>query len=139
MTTFANRGYVKGTASGIASQFSSLMSIGFSNSAAQYWSVAMLLSGGLLIMIGTRVRTDSAGAFTSPKMKAGTYTMTCWSLNSNSGGNFSFYSSVQGRTSRQDPVCHRIGWHDRYFQHCLWRNCILSHSSAFDGVLIRGA
>jgi rhamnogalacturonan endolyase len=63
MTTFANRGYVKGVASGVPSQWASLMSIGFSNSAAQYW-----------------VRTDTAGAFTSPKMKPGTYTMTLYKV-----------------------------------------------------------
>ncbi|KAF9480922.1 polysaccharide lyase family 4 protein [Pholiota conissans] len=59
----ASRGRVTGKASGIPSSFSTLQSIGFSNSAAQYW-----------------VRTDSSGAFTSPYMKPGTYTMTLYKV-----------------------------------------------------------
>lgn len=35
----AGRGHVKGTASGIASAFDSLISVGWSNSAAEYWCV----------------------------------------------------------------------------------------------------
>ncbi|KAK7451092.1 hypothetical protein VKT23_012768 [Stygiomarasmius scandens] len=59
----ASRGRVTGTATGIPSAFSSLISIGFSNSAAQYW-----------------VRTDTSGRFTSPYMKPGTYTMTLYKV-----------------------------------------------------------
>uniref|UniRef100_A0A0W0G986 rhamnogalacturonan endolyase n=1 Tax=Moniliophthora roreri TaxID=221103 RepID=A0A0W0G986_MONRR len=59
----SGRGRVTGEASGIPSQFSSLQSIGFSNSQAQYW-----------------VRTDSSGNFVSPYMKPGTYTMTLYKV-----------------------------------------------------------
>ncbi|KAF9522722.1 rhamnogalacturonase B [Crepidotus variabilis] len=59
----SQRGRVTGKASGIASSFSNYQTIGFSNSAAQYW-----------------VRTDSSGAFTSPYMKPGTYTMTLYKV-----------------------------------------------------------
>ncbi|RPD69393.1 polysaccharide lyase family 4 protein [Lentinus tigrinus ALCF2SS1-7] len=61
LTTFANRGYVRGTASGIPSAFSDKIVIGWANSAAQYW-----------------VKASSSGAFTSPKMKPGTYTQTLY-------------------------------------------------------------
>ncbi|KAF8660756.1 hypothetical protein AX16_001550 [Volvariella volvacea WC 439] len=59
----SGRGRVTGRASGIPSQFSGLQSIGFKNNNAQYW-----------------VRTDSSGAFTSPYMKPGTYTMTLYKV-----------------------------------------------------------
>ncbi|KAF7315981.1 Polysaccharide lyase family 4 protein [Mycena indigotica] len=59
----AGRGRVSGKASNFRSQFSSLLSIGWSNSAAQYW-----------------VRTDSSGNFVSPYMKPGTYTMTLYEV-----------------------------------------------------------
>ncbi|KAF9469286.1 polysaccharide lyase family 4 protein [Collybia nuda] len=58
-----SRGRVTGKTSGIASAFASLQAIGFSNSVAQYW-----------------VRTDTAGAFTSPYMKPGTYIMTLYKV-----------------------------------------------------------
>ncbi|RDX44291.1 hypothetical protein OH76DRAFT_1359848 [Lentinus brumalis] len=61
LTTFANRGYVRGTASGIPSAFSDKITVGWANSAAQYW-----------------VKASSSGAFTSPKMKPGTYTQTLY-------------------------------------------------------------
>ncbi|KAI0756084.1 polysaccharide lyase family 4 protein [Daedaleopsis nitida] len=61
LTTFANRGYVRGTASGIPSAYASDIVVGWSNSAAQYW-----------------VKASSSGAFTSPKMKPGTYTQTLY-------------------------------------------------------------
>ncbi|KAH6900836.1 rhamnogalacturonase B [Coprinopsis sp. MPI-PUGE-AT-0042] len=57
------RGRVTGRASGIASNFANLQTVGFSNGAAQYWA-----------------RTDSSGAFTSPYMKPGTYTMTLYKV-----------------------------------------------------------
>lgn len=59
----ASRGRVTGKASGIASQWASLQSIGFSNSNAEYW-----------------VRTDTSGNFVSPYMKPGTYTMTLYKV-----------------------------------------------------------
>ena len=59
LVTFANRGYVRGTATGVPSGYSDKITIGWSNSAAQYW-----------------VKADSSGSFTSPKMKPGTYTQT---------------------------------------------------------------
>ncbi|KAJ7092339.1 polysaccharide lyase family 4 protein [Mycena belliarum] len=59
----SGRGRVSGKASGFRSQFSTLLSIGWSNSAAQYW-----------------VRTDSSGNFVSPYMKPGTYTMTLYEV-----------------------------------------------------------
>ncbi|KAK7060321.1 hypothetical protein VNI00_001086 [Paramarasmius palmivorus] len=59
----SGRGRVSGTASGIPSDFSSLQSIGFSNTDAQYW-----------------VRTDTSGSFVSPYMKPGTYTMTLYKV-----------------------------------------------------------
>ncbi|KAF5336323.1 hypothetical protein D9611_006470 [Ephemerocybe angulata] len=55
------RGRVIGTASGVPSSYSNLQVIGFSNSAAQYWT-----------------RAASNGRFTSPYMKPGTYTMTLY-------------------------------------------------------------
>ncbi|EPQ56618.1 hypothetical protein GLOTRDRAFT_115799 [Gloeophyllum trabeum ATCC 11539] len=58
-TTFANRGYVKGTATGVQSGLPIVL--GWANSAAQYW-----------------VQADSSGGFTSPKMKPGTYTQTLY-------------------------------------------------------------
>ncbi|KAB5588783.1 hypothetical protein CTheo_7770 [Ceratobasidium theobromae] len=58
----ASRGYAKGKASGAPSSFASLVSVGFSNSAAQYWA-----------------RADaSTGNYYSPAMKPGTYTMTMY-------------------------------------------------------------
>ncbi|KAF9249188.1 galactose mutarotase-like protein, partial [Marasmius fiardii PR-910] len=59
----SGRGRVTGRASGFPSQFSSLISVGFSNSNAEYW-----------------VRTDTSGNFVSPYMKPGTYTMTLYSV-----------------------------------------------------------
>ncbi|KAJ3527751.1 hypothetical protein NMY22_g9671 [Coprinellus aureogranulatus] len=59
----SGRGRVTGTASGIPSNFANLQVVGFSNSAAQYWT-----------------RTDSSGKFTSPYMKPGTYTMTLYKV-----------------------------------------------------------
>ena len=57
MTKFADRGYVKGTATGVPSGFDIVL--GWKNSAAKYW-----------------VKANSDGSFTSPKMKPGTYTQT---------------------------------------------------------------
>ncbi|KAL1706610.1 polysaccharide lyase family 4 protein [Schizophyllum commune] len=57
----SQRGRVTGKASGFNSDWSSYISIGWSNSDAQYW-----------------VRTDSSGSYTSPYMKPGTYTMTLY-------------------------------------------------------------
>ncbi|KAJ7050002.1 polysaccharide lyase family 4 protein [Mycena amicta] len=59
----AGRGRVTGKASGFRTQFNSLLSIGWSNSVAQYW-----------------VRTDTSGNFVSPFMKPGTYTMTLYEV-----------------------------------------------------------
>ncbi|KAF9447821.1 polysaccharide lyase family 4 protein [Macrolepiota fuliginosa MF-IS2] len=59
----ASRGRVSGTASGFPSSYANYMSVGWSNSQAQYW-----------------VRTDSSGAFESPRMKPGTYTMTLYKM-----------------------------------------------------------
>ncbi|KAI0730943.1 polysaccharide lyase family 4 protein [Earliella scabrosa] len=61
LVTFANRGYVRGTTTGVPSGYSDKITIGWSNSAAQYW-----------------VKADSSGSFTSPKMKPGTYTQTLY-------------------------------------------------------------
>lgn len=58
-----DRGRVTGSASGYPSAYADYMSIGFSNSDAQYW-----------------VRTDSDGDFVSPYMKPGTYTMTLYKM-----------------------------------------------------------
>ncbi|KAK7911528.1 rhamnogalacturonase [Apiospora marii] len=55
----ASRGYVSGTASGVASNFETV--IHWYNGAAQYWTKA-----------------SSNGAFTSPAMKPGTYTMVLY-------------------------------------------------------------
>ncbi|CAJ2504634.1 Uu.00g120280.m01.CDS01 [Anthostomella pinea] len=55
----SGRGYVSGTASGVASSFQTV--VHWYNSAAQYWAIA-----------------TSAGAFTSPAMKPGTYTMVLY-------------------------------------------------------------
>jgi len=55
----ASRGRVSGTASGVDSAYSSLLTIGWSNADNEYW-----------------VRTDESGAFTSPYIKPGTYDMT---------------------------------------------------------------
>ncbi|KAJ3565880.1 hypothetical protein NP233_g7360 [Leucocoprinus birnbaumii] len=59
----ASRGVVSGHATGFPSAYANYMSVGFSNSQAQYWA-----------------RTDSSGAFTSPRMKPGTYTMTLYKM-----------------------------------------------------------
>jgi rhamnogalacturonan endolyase len=55
----SGRGTVKGTASGVGSQFQPV--VHWYNSAAQYWTVA-----------------SSSGSFTSPLMKPGTYTMVLY-------------------------------------------------------------
>lgn len=55
----SGRGYVSGTASGISSSFQRV--VHWYNSAAQYWTIA-----------------SSNGAFTSPAMKPGTYTMVLY-------------------------------------------------------------
>ncbi|KAH7107644.1 polysaccharide lyase family 4 protein [Auriculariales sp. MPI-PUGE-AT-0066] len=60
-TAKASRGRVTGTATGFPSGDASYIMVGWSNSAAQYW-----------------VRTSTSGAFTSPYMKPGTYTMTLY-------------------------------------------------------------
>ncbi|PBK70971.1 polysaccharide lyase family 4 protein [Armillaria solidipes] len=59
----ADRGRVTGSATGYPSAYSDYMTVGFSNSVAQYW-----------------VRTDSDGDFVSPYMKPGTYTMTLYKM-----------------------------------------------------------
>ncbi|KAG9218287.1 hypothetical protein CCMSSC00406_0009901 [Pleurotus cornucopiae] len=61
LVPLSGRGRITGKATGFPSGFSSLMSIGWSNSAAQYWA-----------------RTDTSGNFVSPYMKPGTYTMTLY-------------------------------------------------------------
>ena len=55
----SSRGYVSGTATGVSSSFQVV--VHWYNSAAQYWAVA-----------------SSSGAFTSPAMKPGTYTMVLY-------------------------------------------------------------
>ncbi|KAI1486908.1 polysaccharide lyase family 4 protein [Biscogniauxia mediterranea] len=55
----SGRGYVSGTASGVSSSFQTV--VHWYNSAAQYWAIA-----------------SSSGAFTSPAMKPGTYTMVLY-------------------------------------------------------------
>ncbi|KAH7101586.1 polysaccharide lyase family 4 protein [Auriculariales sp. MPI-PUGE-AT-0066] len=60
-TTQAGRGRVTGQATGFPSSDASYITVGFSNSAAQYW-----------------VRTNTSGNFVSPYMKPGTYTMTLY-------------------------------------------------------------
>ncbi|KAI5919551.1 polysaccharide lyase family 4 protein [Camillea tinctor] len=55
----SGRGYVSGTASGVSSSFQTV--VHWYNSAAQYWAIA-----------------SSNGAFTSPAMKPGTYTMVLY-------------------------------------------------------------
>ncbi|KAI1497933.1 polysaccharide lyase family 4 protein [Biscogniauxia marginata] len=55
----SGRGYVSGTASGVSSSFQIV--VHWYNSAAQYWTIA-----------------SSSGAFTSPAMKPGTYTMVLY-------------------------------------------------------------
>ncbi|KAF8908457.1 rhamnogalacturonase B [Mucidula mucida] len=59
----SGRGRVTGKASGFPSADASYISIGWSNSAAQYW-----------------VRADTSGNYVSPYMKPGTYTMTLYRL-----------------------------------------------------------
>ena len=55
----SGRGYVSGTASGVAS--GTQATVGFANSTAQYWATP-----------------QANGSFTSPAMKAGTYTQTLY-------------------------------------------------------------
>ncbi|CAE6493290.1 unnamed protein product [Rhizoctonia solani] len=58
----SGRGYAKGKASGVPSNFASLVVVAWSNSAAQYWA-----------------RADAGtGNYYSPAMKPGTYTMTMY-------------------------------------------------------------
>ncbi|KAJ7319231.1 polysaccharide lyase family 4 protein [Mycena albidolilacea] len=59
----AGRGRVTGKASNFRASHNTLLSIGWSNSAAEYW-----------------VRTDTSGNFVSPFMKPGTYTMTLYEV-----------------------------------------------------------
>ncbi|KAJ7493708.1 polysaccharide lyase family 4 protein [Mycena latifolia] len=59
----SGRGRVTGKASGFRTQFSTLLSVGWSNSVAEYW-----------------VRADSSGNYVSPFMKPGTYTMTLYEV-----------------------------------------------------------
>ncbi|ELU39352.1 rhamnogalacturonase B [Rhizoctonia solani AG-1 IA] len=56
----SGRGFVKGKASGVPSNYAGLVVVGWSNSAAQYWARA----------------EASTGNYFSPAMKPGTYTMT---------------------------------------------------------------
>jgi len=73
----SSRGFVSGKASGVLTGIQAV--VVFSNSSAQYWTIA-----------------DSAGNFTSPMMKTGSYTMTLYqgelpvaakSITVNTGGN----------------------------------------------------
>lgn len=57
----SSRGFVNGKAIGIPSAFSGLTTVGWANSAAQYWAAA----------------DASTGDFSSPAMISGTYTMSC--------------------------------------------------------------
>ncbi|TPX18753.1 uncharacterized protein E0L32_002610 [Thyridium curvatum] len=59
LVTKSQRGFVKGTASGVPSSFQTV--VHWYNGAAQYWTMA-----------------SSGGAFTSPAMKPGTYTMVLY-------------------------------------------------------------
>ncbi|EPQ50671.1 hypothetical protein GLOTRDRAFT_82210 [Gloeophyllum trabeum ATCC 11539] len=59
MVNFADRGYVKGTATGVPPGFDIVL--GWKNDQAQYW-----------------VKAGSDGSFTSPKMKPGKYTQTLY-------------------------------------------------------------
>ncbi|GAA6015373.1 hypothetical protein JCM10207_008966 [Rhodosporidiobolus poonsookiae] len=59
----ADRGYVKGTASGVASEFGDYITVGWKTVHAQYWT-----------------RASSNGAFTSPAMIPGTYTQTLYKM-----------------------------------------------------------
>ncbi|KAL0958364.1 hypothetical protein HGRIS_000505 [Hohenbuehelia grisea] len=63
LVTQSQRGRLTGKATGFPSSFSSLITVGWSNSNAQYW-----------------VRTDSSGNYVSPYMKPGTYTMTLYKV-----------------------------------------------------------
>ncbi|CCO34297.1 hypothetical protein BN14_08392 [Rhizoctonia solani AG-1 IB] len=58
----SGRGYARGKASGVPSNFASLVVVAWSNSAAQYWARA----------------EASTGNYYSPAMKPGTYTMTMY-------------------------------------------------------------
>ncbi|CAE6438262.1 unnamed protein product, partial [Rhizoctonia solani] len=58
----SGRGFVKGKASGVPSNYAGLVVVGWSNSAAQYWARA----------------EASTGNYFSPAMKPGTYTMTMY-------------------------------------------------------------
>ncbi|KAF8750270.1 Rhamnogalacturonan lyase B, N-terminal [Rhizoctonia solani] len=58
----SGRGFVKGKASGVPSNYVGLVVVGWSNSAAQYWARA----------------EASTGNYFSPAMKPGTYTMTMY-------------------------------------------------------------
>ncbi|TFK45931.1 rhamnogalacturonase B [Heliocybe sulcata] len=59
LVKFADRGYVRGTATGVPSGFD--ITLGWKSDTAQYW-----------------VKAGSDGSFTSPKMKPGTYTQTLY-------------------------------------------------------------
>ncbi|CAE6465791.1 unnamed protein product [Rhizoctonia solani] len=58
----SGRGFVKGKASGVPSNYAGMVVVGWSNSAAQYWARA----------------EASTGNYFSPAMKPGTYTMTMY-------------------------------------------------------------
>ncbi|CAE6517017.1 unnamed protein product [Rhizoctonia solani] len=57
----SGRGFVKGKASGVPSNYAGSVVVGWSNSAAQYWT-----------------RAEASGNYYSPAMKPGTYTMTMY-------------------------------------------------------------
>ncbi|GAA6027142.1 hypothetical protein JCM8097_002425 [Rhodosporidiobolus ruineniae] len=57
------RGYVKGTASEIAGEYADYITVGWSDSNAQYWT-----------------RASSSGSFTSPAMIPGTYTQSLYKM-----------------------------------------------------------
>lgn len=56
----SGRGYVAGDAIGIPTAFASYITVGWENTVAQYWATA-----------------NTAGGYSSPAMKPGTYTMNC--------------------------------------------------------------
>lgn len=96
----ASRGYAKGKAGGAPSAFASLVVVGWSNSAAQYWCVMgnhTMLSKDAHHL--SRARAEANGNYYSPAMKPGTYTMT---------SKFSWPSS-----SFQDQTYHLFSVQDR--------------------------
>jgi rhamnogalacturonan endolyase len=115
----SGRGYVSGTASGVAS--GAQATVGFANSTAQYWATP-----------------QANGSFTSPAMKAGTYTMTLYqnelgvatsSVTVNAGATTGGQNIASGWYTPASPVF-RIGtWDGAPTGFLNWPNLTWMHPS----------